>query len=39
MMLRPKLESVYAVDVQEAMHEYYREKGVPSNVECVTAGV
>ncbi|EMA55979.1 MULTISPECIES: class I SAM-dependent methyltransferase [Halococcus] len=30
---------VYAVDVQEAMHEYYREKGVPTNVEPVTTGI
>jgi ubiquinone/menaquinone biosynthesis C-methylase UbiE len=31
--------TVYAVDVQEAMHEYYREKGVPTNVELVTTGI
>ena len=29
---------VYAVDVQEAMHDRYREKGVPENVELVTSG-
>ena len=35
----PYVETVYAVDVQEAMHDRYREKGVPENVELVTAGV
>lgn len=35
----PFAGTVYAVDVQEAMHEYYREKGVPSNVALVTAEV
>ncbi|MFB6142095.1 MAG: class I SAM-dependent methyltransferase [Halorientalis sp.] len=30
---------VYAIDVQEAMHEYYRDKGVPGNTELVTSGV
>jgi len=34
-----RAEQVYAVDVQDAMHEYYREKGVPENVELVTSGV
>jgi ubiquinone/menaquinone biosynthesis C-methylase UbiE len=29
----------HAVDVQEEMHEYYREKGVPENVELVTSGI
>jgi ubiquinone/menaquinone biosynthesis C-methylase UbiE len=33
----PHVERLYAVDVQEAMHDYYRQKGVPSNVELVTA--
>ncbi len=33
----PYAETVYAVDVQEAMHERYREKGVPENVELVTS--
>jgi ubiquinone/menaquinone biosynthesis C-methylase UbiE len=28
-----------AVDVQEEMHEAYREKGVPENVELVTADI
>jgi len=32
-------EYVYAIDLQEAMHEFYREKGVPENVELVTSGV
>ncbi len=31
--------SVYAVDVQDAMHDQYREKGVPENVSLVTAGI
>jgi ubiquinone/menaquinone biosynthesis C-methylase UbiE len=30
-------DRVYAVDVQEAMHERYRENGVPENVDLVTA--
>lgn len=34
----PHVGAVYAIDVQEAMHGYYRDKGVPSNVELVTAG-
>ena len=33
------VEHLYAVDVQEAMHDRYREKGVPENVELVTAEV
>jgi Methylase involved in ubiquinone/menaquinone biosynthesis len=28
---------VYAVDFQDGMHEYYREKGVPENVNLVSA--
>jgi ubiquinone/menaquinone biosynthesis C-methylase UbiE len=35
--LAPYVGHVYAVDVQDAMHELYREKGVPENVELVTA--
>ncbi|WP_049902855.1 class I SAM-dependent methyltransferase [Halococcus agarilyticus] len=35
----PHASEVYAVDVQEAMHEYYREKGVPANVELVTTDI
>jgi ubiquinone/menaquinone biosynthesis C-methylase UbiE len=33
----PYADLVYAVDVQPAMHDYYREKGAPENVEFVTA--
>jgi ubiquinone/menaquinone biosynthesis C-methylase UbiE len=33
----PYAERVYAVDVQPEMHDYYRSKGVPGNVEFVTA--
>lgn len=32
-------ETVYAVDIQTAMHERYRQKGVPENVSLVTAGI
>ena len=32
-------DRVYAVDVQEAMHDHYREKGVPANVDLVTSGI
>ncbi|CQH56508.1 probable S-adenosylmethionine-dependent methyltransferase [Halobacterium hubeiense] len=35
----PHAGQVYAVDVQEAMHDYYRQKGVPDKVELVTGGV
>jgi ubiquinone/menaquinone biosynthesis C-methylase UbiE len=35
----PHVDTVHAVDLQEAMHDYYREKGVPENVELVTSGV
>ena len=31
--------TVYGVDVQAEMHEFYREKGTPENVELVTAEV
>jgi ubiquinone/menaquinone biosynthesis C-methylase UbiE len=37
--LAPSVDTCYAVDVQEVMHERYREKGVPENVELVTAAV
>lgn len=33
----PHARQVYAIDVQPEMHEYYREKGVPTNVDLVTA--
>jgi ubiquinone/menaquinone biosynthesis C-methylase UbiE len=35
----PYAERVYAVDVQAEMHDYYRGKGAPGNVEFVTAAV
>lgn len=35
----PYVDRVYAVDVQESMHEFYRDKGVPENVELVTSTV
>jgi len=35
----PAAEQVYAVDLQAAMHDLYREKGVPPNVELVTTDV
>ncbi|NGM70709.1 class I SAM-dependent methyltransferase [Natronolimnobius sp. AArcel1] len=35
----PFVDTLYAVDVQEAMHEYHREAGLLENVELVTAGV
>ncbi|WP_058365253.1 class I SAM-dependent methyltransferase [Haloparvum sedimenti] len=35
----PAVDHVSAVDIQEAMHDYYREKGVPENVDLVTSGV
>ncbi|MWG35721.1 class I SAM-dependent methyltransferase [Halomarina oriensis] len=35
----PHVETCYAVDVQREMHEFYREKGVPQNVEPVEAAV
>ncbi|WP_436923110.1 class I SAM-dependent methyltransferase [Halosimplex amylolyticum] len=34
----PHVGEVYALDVQEAMHDRYREKGVPENVRLVTSG-
>lgn len=37
--IAPFAERVYGVDVQEEMHEIYREKGVPENVTLVTADV
>lgn len=35
----PHADRVYAVDVQEEMHERYRQKGVPENVTLVTAEI
>jgi len=39
--IAPFVEEVYAVDVQDEMHDIYRNKdgGVPENVELVTAEV
>jgi len=33
------VETVYGVDVQTEMHEFYREKGVPENVDLVESDV
>ncbi|WP_226040763.1 class I SAM-dependent methyltransferase [Natrinema sp. DC36] len=35
----PFVETLYAVDVQSAMHDRYREKGVPESVQFVTAEI
>ncbi len=35
----PHVGEVHAIDVQEGMHDYYREKGVPENVSLVTSDV
>jgi len=35
----PFVETIYAVDVQSAMHDRYREKGAPDAVEFVTSDV
>ena len=35
----PYAETVYAVDIQPEMHEFYREKGVPEGVELVTSSI
>ncbi|WP_255166952.1 class I SAM-dependent methyltransferase [Natrononativus amylolyticus] len=35
----PFAGTLYAVDVQAEMHEKYREKGLPENVDVVTAGI
>jgi ubiquinone/menaquinone biosynthesis C-methylase UbiE len=35
----PFVDTLYGVDVQSEMHDLYREKGVPSTVELVTAEV
>lgn len=37
--IAPYVETLYAVDVQEDMHEHYRQRGAPENVEFVTAEV
>lgn len=33
----PFVGKVYAIDIQEAMHELHREHGIPSNTELVTS--
>jgi ubiquinone/menaquinone biosynthesis C-methylase UbiE len=38
-VVAPHVDQLHAVDIQPEMHEYYREKGVPENVELVTSGV
>jgi ubiquinone/menaquinone biosynthesis C-methylase UbiE len=35
----PHVSTVYAVDIQQAMHDYYAEKGMPENVTPVTTGI
>ena len=35
----PHVETVYGVDVQSEMHDAYREKGTPENVELVASDV
>jgi ubiquinone/menaquinone biosynthesis C-methylase UbiE len=35
----PHVETVYGVDVQPEMHDRYREKGTPENVELVASDV
>ncbi|EMA66870.1 methyltransferase type 11 [Halorubrum aidingense JCM 13560] len=35
----PHVGTVYGVDVQAEMHDFYREKGVPENVELVASDV
>ncbi|WP_254763595.1 class I SAM-dependent methyltransferase [Natrinema marinum] len=35
----PFVDTLYAVDVQTAMHDYYREKGAPDAVDFVTAEI
>ena len=35
----PFVDAIYAVDVQSEMHDRYRQKGAPSNVEFVTTEV
>ena len=38
-VVAPYAETVYAVDVQSEMHDLYAEKGLPDNVEPVTAPI
>lgn len=37
--LAPHVGRILAVDVQPAMHRYYRAKGLPSNVDLLTAEI
>jgi len=38
-VIASRVGTCYAVDVQSEMHDLYAEKGIPENVETVTAGV
>ena len=38
-VVAPRVDTCYGVDVQEAMHDLYRERGTPDNVELVAAEV
>ena len=38
-VVAPRVGTCHAVDVQAGMHDRYREKGVPENVDLVTAAV
>lgn len=38
-VVAPVVRTCYAIDVQEEMHDLYREKGIPGSVELVTAEV
>ncbi|EMA54172.1 class I SAM-dependent methyltransferase [Halococcus thailandensis] len=38
-VVAPHADTVYAIDVQEAMHDHYAEKGLPDTVEPVTTGI
>ncbi len=35
----PFVDTIYAVDVQSAMHDKFRQRDSPANVEFVTAGI
>lgn len=35
----PYVETLYGVDLQPEMHEFYRQKGVPTNVELVDSDI
>ncbi|MDJ1434324.1 class I SAM-dependent methyltransferase [Halostagnicola sp. A-GB9-2] len=37
--IAPFVDTLYAVDLQEEMHEYHREEELAANVELVTAGI